>query len=458
MKSDYRLDRRRNNTLWDVDRSLMVVASIFWSLLLSYPSICAAEGQRLDVNDVSILWPMPEGMDEVENLIAMDSAADGGDILPDAVFTKLMTEAKTVGVGGSKISFPVGVAEQRHAWKIVGVRVNPSALGTNPAVLAQAGIVPGIRLVVQPVLVKNGQVVVHDFAAHVVFNYITNAQPPFQPDKTAFGAIVKDMQALKEFLRAAGVVTEGAKLGVHPGLAAKVPGFNDRVKALLKKHLSRQRLQVISFMGIPGSFEPWIFFKVNVGPNDVLVRQNVSGHFGPTSPTSQMLAFIGTKRVDPATVLDAQAAKQGFGISTAILFAPDIGMRLDEALLTGAAAAPQQQWKLRDVADLIANPFVRNTSNTDCVSCHTESTRRKLVPGLNSQDGIAFKLPAGISGVDENLLPIDNWNVRDFGWGFNFNTNRGFHPTITQRAANEAAESADFINREYIQASVSGAN
>ena len=458
MKSDYRLDCRRNRTWWRLNRSIAVVAGVLWSFLITGRSTYAAEGQRLDVNDVSILWPMPDSMEGVENLIALDSPASDGDIVPDAVFTKLMAEAQTVEVSGSKISFPVGVANQRHAWKVVGIRVNPSALGTNPAVLAQAGTVPGIRLVVQPVIMNNGKVVVHDFAAHVVFNYLANAQPPFQPDKAAFGAVVKDLQELKEFLRAAGVVTESAKLGVHPGLAAKVPGLNDRLKALLKKHLNRQRLQVISFMGIPGGFEPWIFFKVHVGPGDVLVRQNVSGHFGPASPTSQMLAFVGSKRVDPATVLDAQAAKEGFGISTAILFASDIDTRLDETLLPEATALPQQQWKLRDVADLIANPFIHNTSNTDCVSCHTESTRRKLIPNLKSQEGITFKLPAGISGVDENLLPVDKWNVRDFGWGFNFTTNKGFHPTITQRAANEAAESADFINREYIQTLGSGAN
>ena len=70
-----------------------------------------------------------------------------------------------------------------------------------------------------------------------------------------------------------------------------------------------------------------------------------------------------------------------------------------------------------------------------------------------SQLGTAFKPAAGISGVAEDVLPKDRWNLRNFGWGFNFTGGsgfpRGFQPTVSQRAANEAAESADYINKNY---------
>jgi len=45
----------------------------------------------------------------------------------------------------------------------------------------------------------------------------------------------------------------------------------------------------------------------------------------------------------------------------------------------------------------------------------------------------------------------DKWNVGAFGWGFNFFTDTGFKPTVTQAAANEAAESAALINSEFIE-------
>lgn len=422
-------------------------------LLLSVLGLAvqAAEDPLLDVNDISFLWPIPKTAAELNELMSLASPAGAGEILPNDLFDALINEAKTVSVNGTSIDFPAAVASNRSAWKVVGIRVNPSALGTNPQVLARGGVIPGVRLIVQPVTLSGTRVVPHDISAHVVFNYILNAQPPFQPDTVAFKAIVKDLQEIKTFLQQAGVQTSG-NLSVHPGLKQRIAGLNDRLKALVNTHLNRQRLQVISFMGIPAAApEPWIFFKVNVGAGGALVRQDVSGHFA-ASPKSQAFLFGQPMQLLPEPVIDAQAATKGFGISSAPLFDATVTARLNDALLTGAAGPPAQ-WKVRDTADLIANPLIHNTSNTDCVSCHTETTRRNLVPGLTSQTGVAFKLPAGASDVDATLLPKDIWNVRNFGWGFNFaGQDRGFMPTITKRAANEAAESVSMINRDYLQA------
>lgn len=429
---------------------LVWLAGLVLSVSMSCMSASAAEDPLLDVNDISFLWPIPTNANDVNDLISLTSLAGTGEVLPGDVFTALITEAKTVSVNGQSISFPNGVGDQRGAWKVVGIRVNPSALGTNPQVLAQGGIVPGVRLIVQPVTMNGSVVTPHDITAHVVFNYITNAQPPFQPDKTAFKAIVKDLQEIKTFVQQAGVQTVG-KLNVHPGLKQNIPGLNDRLKTLVKTHLNRQRLQVISFMGIPAPAPvPWIFFKVHVGSGNTLVRQAVSGHFAMPSPKSQGFVFNTPMQLVPAPAINAQAATQGFGISTSPLFAANVTTKLNNALLPGAAGIPAQ-WKVRDVADVVANPLIHTTANTDCVSCHTETTRRKIVPGLTSQMGIAFKLPAGTSDVDPSLLPKDVWNVRNFGWGLNFfSGSNNFQPTVTQRAANEAAESAGMINKDYL--------
>jgi hypothetical protein len=63
-------------------------------------------------------------------------------------------------------------------------------------------------------------------------------------------------------------------------------------------------------------------------------------------------------------------------------------------------------------------------------------------------DGTFTKVrPAGISGVDETVLPTHPWNVRNFGW---VPLPNGTVATVTMRTANEAADSADFINRQYL--------
>ena len=411
----------------------------------------ASDGEKLDINDVSFLWPLAKTAADVDALISLDDLGHDGEIVPDAVFKNLMSEAQTVSVGSSqKIGFPGNLSTNRHSWKIVGIRVNPSAFGKNPAVVAKTGEVPGIRLIVQPVEVKSGLAVPHDFAAHVVFNFISNAQMPFVPDRTAFLPAIKELQKIKADLKSAGIDTSGKALSVHPGFARVDAKLAEKLRAFIKNHLRRSQLQVISFMGIPKQFDPWIFFRVEVKPDNSLVRGPIRGHFATQNVMSQMLSFAGGDKVVPKTSLEPTAVAEGFGVSTAPLFESNVANNLEQQLFPGVSTAPLSVWKVRDIPDVIANPLIHHTGNTDCVSCHSESTRRVLVSGLKSQPGVAFSQPANIAGLDPAVLPKDNWNVRDFGWGFNFSVEPGFHPTITQRASNEAAESVDQINRSYL--------
>jgi hypothetical protein len=433
----------------------LLVASLTFSPIGSAQSPSPPEKApaALDVNDISFLFPVPTSRAEVDALISLNDEAADGKIFPDELLEKLMEEAKTVGVGSDRIKLPDEAQFKKPiTWKVAGIRVNPSALGTNPAVLKQIGIVPGIRLIAQPITVNGDKFVLHDFAAHVVFNFTLprpdNQRLPFLSDDKAFDAMIKDLRDIKSFLDQAGVTTANQELNIHPGFTKKVPGFTDKLRALLKTHLNRERLAVVSFMGIPGQFEPWIFFKVTVEKDGTLTRELVSGNFvPPPQPPSQMLSFVGGAKVDPAPVPDATALRQGLGISTSPLFSKDASSHIDDRLFPNAAEPSVSQLKLRDVADRIANPQFHNTATTDCVSCHTETTRRNNITGLVSQPGVAFTQPSGISKVAPALLPKDKWNLRNFGWGFAFFENKTFKPTITQRAANEAAESADFINK-----------
>ena len=111
--------------------------------------------------------------------------------------------------------------------------------------------------------------------------------------------------------------------------------------------------------------------------------------------------------------------------------------------------------KVKHVPDLIANPQRAHFFNTDCVSCHSESTRRISLGIGDIQSEFRFARPDGVSGVDENVLPQDakpgpSWNVRNFGWFPG--RGLGLNPvaTVTTRTANEAADSAAFINKNYL--------
>ena len=104
-----------------------------------------------------------------------------------------------------------------------------------------------------------------------------------------------------------------------------------------------------------------------------------------------------------------------------------------------------------DVPDIIAHPGRTHFFNVNCVSCHTESTRRAILQIDVKNSEFAFTLPKGISGVDPSVLAKDKWNVRNFGWFPDTLGGRPTVPSVTLRTGNEAAESAAFINREYLK-------
>ncbi len=422
------------------------------SLMLLGGSSSSNAAASFDVNDVSFLWPVPKNANDVKELISADDKLnDGTPMWSTDVFKQVMNQAQTVKVGTHQIGFPNNTFTDPHNWKVVWIRVNPSALGTSEALLKQLPQIPGIRLIVQPVTVDaGGNVKVHDFTAHVVFNYVkqvTAATTPASsllPDKDAFRCVIKSLEEIKAQVEAK-IPTVG-DLNIHPGFASDLPGLRDSLRSFLAKHLNSARLDAVSFMGIPKQFEPWIFFGIKKQSNGQFAVRTVSGNFTPPGPTSQMLSFASSPSVEPAQTLDA--AKGLTTASTALLFDgsnDNVKARLETPLFPGTTDPQLAKLKFGNIPDLIANPERNNTLTTDCVSCHTESTRRADL-GIASDPSVAFQRPAGISGVAKAMLPKDKWNVRDFGWFPRGATEL----TITQRAANEAAESADFINRNYL--------
>jgi hypothetical protein len=410
-----------------------------------------ADAVRLDVNDISFLWPVPKIPADVAGLLSLDDKlADGkSTILPQKPFDALLKAAQDVGIKDSagrefKIDFTPHKAEfaKPSTWKVVAFRVDPSAPGTAPMLVKARGSLPQVRLIVQPVTVAGGTVTVHDVTMHLVYNYakgfkISPTGPPIAtPDKDKFGAIVKDLARLKGLAKKGGVATDGA-LSVHYALNANVKGFADEVKSFLKKHLSADRLGAMAFMGINPP-EPWIFVALQKG-RDGTFAPPPNPSLGGTS--SQMLILRGGNAAMPEPTPKNVDEKRG--VSTALLF-PDAAAqaKLEKPVFDDLPAL-----KFKDIPDLIANPQRAHFFNTDCVSCHSESARRANLKIKAGNGPFAYTRPRGVSGVSEKVLPTSKWNVRNFGW---FPV-RGAAAvaTATFRTANEAADSADFINKEY---------
>ena len=97
----------------------------------------------------------------------------------------------------------------------------------------------------------------------------------------------------------------------------------------------------------------------------------------------------------------------------------------------------------RDIPNIIANPNYSNVLNTDCISCHSESTRR-IKLDLSGNTNYVYTVD---SIVDTTLLPRDIYNVRNFGW-FGEVT-KGTRPIISMRTANETANALEYIQQNY---------
>lgn len=396
------------------------------------PQAARAGDSRFDVNDISFLWPAPTDAADVQKLIAItETGADGAALWPASLFEKVLSTAKSskvsdLGRTDRVITLPPGL-DQPANWKIVGIRIDPAAPGTSPGIQRSSpvGVQPQIRLVVQPVTVSGTNVEIHDFTAHLVFGFDNLTEPAAK--SASFAPLVEDLKTLKNGLLTKGIETNGP-LGVHPGFRSLDLAVG--LRALLKKHLNQARLGAVAFMGLVDSAEPWIFFAMGKRPN---------GEFVASPP--QMLSKRNSAPVLPLPKNPTFGAE---GLSTSMLFGPAVN--LDALLFPNTANPTLKSLQFRDIPDCIADPDVCFFFNTDCISCHTESTRRAQFSLQAGSGRLHYARPAGISGPNPALLPTDDWNVRNFGWVPFTNPVE----TVTMRTANEAAASADFINRVYL--------
>lgn len=418
----------------------------------------AAQPTKFDVNDVSILFPAPKGPEDVKSLISSDDLLEDGisPIWPKSLFNQVIELAPTVGLAGAsgrefKIEFAnPGAFRDPHIWKIVGIRFDPTAPGASKAALRDHGCSPEIRVILQPVTIEGEVVKVHDYTAHLVFDFVSGHDlagvPPMKPraipDKESYAKVVESLKTLKAECARAGISTTG-KLSVHPGFGKPELAFAAKIKALLATHLTKDRLSAVSFMGVREP-EPWIFFALF----------KPAKHQGdePFARSSQTRMFTFPDDVSPVPV--NTQFPEGRGVSTATLFPKKAKAKLEEPVFPGASDPLLSKMRNRDIPDVIANPQLSHFFVTDCMSCHSESTRRSLLKITPSDEPYRFRLPEGISGVSEAVLPTEAWNVRNFGWFPSFLNGGAVSETATVRTGNESAESADFINNFYLSSPI----
>jgi len=430
------------------------LAVLICVIAFSVVNIASAQEQKLGLNDVSWLWPVPKTVADLDGTISMGDliGADGSPAWSDDQLSDLVkvVEGDATDVDGFSVMFG-STFSSRSTWHVAGMRIDPTAPGAHAGLRSVFGSSVQIRLIIQPVLKRGGSVSIHDTAVHLVYDFNKDPDPANPrkaiPDNEKFADILNDIKWLKAVSRGGGVSTDGA-LGVHPGLKAKVPGLNDGVKRFLSKHLTSDHLSAMALAGIQDP-EPWIFLALSKLPN---------GSFGPIPlnvpfAKPQMINF----RVFPPEVLPEPVASNRSlpgqppkGVATNVLFKLNSSEFGDFAVIgkdDNGDAVRDPQVKNVDIADVIANPNMSHFFNADCVSCHTESQRRSSL-SLPLGD-FAFKFHGQSPQRTPEVTSAAQWNVRNFGWFPDFFRGNTSTPTATQRTANESAEVLEFIEEHF---------
>lgn len=426
----------------------------------------ATQPVLLDVNDVTVLFPY----DGQTQRLSPDLPLDG--FVSPAEFASVVAAARTTQIfrdGGTAPPGSQDIAAYEN-WRIVGFRFDPCAPSTSfvsgipPEFAFLPGCLAAIRLVAQPVTARGfagapssdsplGVPAPQDFAMHLIYNLdviAPSADTPALQDHfhhSATGAapqLIAGLQQIKAVSAAAGAGTNGALLGVHPGLAAELGGdatyVAGAVTSFLTTFLDPTKLANVAVLGIPlDSPVPWQFLVGAIPSVDGVPQPFVQGTIaGFASPTS-VQSFTSTRNG-----LQAFPEKPDGAINVPSLFDhlsdPD-----------GRASAVRG-------AFAIEIPAARHVLNGDCVSCHAaqlfqgppagsflpfRSGGDRTLIHLTATDlpAVRYVPPAGVTGyLASEAFDTSGWHIHNLGYF-------GLHPRIAERTLNETAEVVDLVNR-----------
>ncbi len=402
----------------------------------------------VDGNDVSVLFSYDLSSDTIKPDLPIST------FLSQGLFDQVIAASTKVGI--------VHEADQGSGvyanWKVVAFRFDPCAPSAD---FAHEGVpsefkevVPGclvqVRLIAQPLAVSGpsindnvsvpmrpGKKTPKDFALHLVYTlgtYASSADPlelkvnfaPYQP-------VLDDLLTIKAAAKNLGADTNGARLGVHPGLKAErtkdTAEVSTAIQGFLTKYLKADGMGLIAMMGVPGrAFTPWIFFR-----GDVAKDQAGNAIFTTKALTDFGDAAKMSTQAPPQQVFTSYVDLPERKLSTAQIFRDKFNVSAAERFESVYA---------------ILHPTRTHALNMDCVSCHSTD-----IMVMGSTGGFAsitdkkdlpadrYQVPRGITGyatAEASLGKI--WNVHNFGYFVD-------SPTVSMRALNETSAVAALTNR-----------
>lgn len=369
-------------------------------------------GGDWDLNDVSILYPLPSSAIDDGAMIHLSDIGRGGFLIPVRYLDKIPA-----------LSQFQNQVDERRSLRVVAFRIDPCFADSFVTCRRQ------IRLTWQPIVrLADGSVSTIDAALHSFYDLTTEE----------FSSLLDELLQIR---RRHGFMSRGLALQVHPVLRAQgLNGpFAKSLKQLILKYAGDDNITKLTFMVVRG---PGIFW--GFGGYDIDAYGRV---------TQIEIPRMGSLIVNQSFVNQSQ---MGDDFIKAIMSpTPVEGERLDILIkgsrLVQTGIGEDEIVSALRAAHSIENPRRHNPGTMDCVSCHIAQPSldvgERLFPALSAiartqgtmYENADFNLSQAGSGLGVAGRYWHSRNLRAFGYF-------GSTPSISRRVIYESAETARLLN------------
>lgn len=394
---------------------MKILSSLFLALSTTF-----AYSATWELNDVSILFPLPKEKDGSSFLLKTSDSGKNGRLFP-------LNQREVIS--GLIIGFdrpePDDIYESVRA---VGMRIDPCFKFT---ALPMEKCHPQLRIVWQPTAgLGSKNATTFDGAIHS-FYALSNLE---------FSALKKDLQNLKFKNAKYKVSTAGKPLHIHPAFLnnSRRHSFNNELKEIILKYAGEKKLVRFTFMKLLTNDLWWEFGGRDLNPAGFWTHTEIP----KLDKNQDKQEFFNEESFKPTamrgTVLpDVEGERDNLKD-----LIPGYGMRNLEV---------EKQLMKEGITSInrIENPNIHHPATLDCVHCHIaeptkiwmEKEKSETLKKVNHSQAAYIQDFIG----RHNLTNVTNdkshnKSLRAFGYYKN-------RPSINQRAINETASVADFLNK-----------
>lgn len=396
---------------------------VLLSLFLIRPGIAQNKIQSWSLNDVSILFPLPDSQMPVDDFsIKPDMLIKNGSLVPGDLYQKIPTLDDS-GPGNETL--------YKTELRVVAIRLDPC-----PAEPSVVRCRPELRLVWQPVYrVSSSQDHVlwstRDTAIHTFYRF----------EEYEFDQLMSKFWAVKSALAVQGVETESLALQIHPGFLSPRTRAKmlSEIKLIFAAHLKSEQIYKITFMRLLTP-QVWWRFEGFVKENNVWKKVGIPRvdmtfeDIFNSAPEEEGLSETFGKKMDAIFNILPDSYPKEDDLTEVINHGFRQNSSVDRPTFMSSISAIER----------FQNPHFTNPHTLDCASCHFADSTRLYIDSQFS-DLSQFTTPfsyqnSGQHNISNTTEKIRGTRVvRAFGYF-------GHEPAIMQRTINDSAESANVLN------------